>query len=160
VFAERAPQKHALWLIFALAAGHVLAFDSLLSSDIYRYVWDGKVQAAGINPYRYFPANQALAFLRDDTIFPHINTADTANTIYPPVAQFFFLLVTRIGENVTVMRLALVGCEAVTVIVIMLLLQRLNRPVTRVVAYLWHPLPLWVRQMSEIHCCSSEIPRC
>jgi len=59
------------------------------------------------------------------------------------VAQFFFLVVTRIGENVTVMRLALVGCEAVTVTVIMLFLQRLNRPVTRAVAYLWHPLPLW-----------------
>jgi alpha-1,6-mannosyltransferase len=142
--AERAPQKHALWLIFGLAIllrAYVLAFDSLLSSDIYRYVWDGKVQAAGINPYRYFPANQALAFLRDDTIFPHINRA--FDTIYPPVAQFSFLLVTRIGESVTVMRLALVGCEAVTVVVIILLLQRLNRPVTRVVAYLWHPLPLW-----------------
>lgn len=144
--AERAPQKHALWIIFALAIplrAYVLAFDPLLSSDIYRYVWDGKVQAAGINPFRYFPADQALAFLRDDVIFPHINRADTAVTIYPPVAQFFFLLVTRMGENVTVMRLALVGCEAVTVTVIMLLLQRLNRPVTRVVAYLWHPLPLW-----------------
>jgi hypothetical protein len=144
--AERAPQKHALWLIFALAIllrTYVLAFDPLLSSDIYRYVWDGKVQAAGIDPYRYFPADQALAFLRDDVTFPHINRADTAVTIYPPVAQFFFLLVTRMGENVTVMRLALVGCEAVTVTVIMLLLRRLNHPVTRVVAYLWHPLPLW-----------------
>ncbi len=43
----------------------------------------------------------------------------------------------------TVMRLALVGCEAVTVTLIMLLLRRMNRPMTRVVAYLWHPLPLW-----------------
>jgi hypothetical protein len=144
--AERAQQKYALWLICVLAIllrAYVLAFDPLLSSDIYRYIWDGKVQAAGINPYRYFPADQSLAFLRDDTIFPHINRADTAVTIYPPVAQFFFLVVARIGENVTVMRLALVGCEAVTVTVIMLLLRRLDRPVTRVVAYLWHPLPLW-----------------
>jgi alpha-1,6-mannosyltransferase len=64
-------------------------------------------------------------------------------TIYPPVAQFFFLIVTRISESVTVMRLALLGCESVTVILIIFLLRRLNRPVTRVVAYLWHPLPLW-----------------
>ena len=144
--AERAPQRQALWLIFALAIvlrAYVLLFDPLLSSDIYRYVWDGRVQAAGINPYRYFPVDQALAFLRDEAIFPHINRADTAVTIYPPVAQIFFLLVTRIGENVTVMRLALVGCEAVTVAMIMLLLRRMERPVTRVVAYLWHPLPLW-----------------
>ena len=144
--AERAPQKRALWLVFGVAIilrAYVLMFDPLLSSDIYRYVWDGRVQAAGINPYRYFPADEALTFLRDGTIFPHINRADTAVTIYPPVAQLFFLIVTRIGENVTVMRVALLGCEAVTVTMVTLLLRRMNRPVTRVIAYLWHPLPLW-----------------
>ena len=144
--AERVPADRALWLIFGLGIAlraYVLLFDPLLSSDIYRYVWDGRVQAAGINPYRYFPADEALAFLRDAAIFPHINRAATAVTIYPPVAQFFFLVVTRIGDSVTVMRLALLGCEAVTVTLIMLLLRRMNRPVTRVVAYLWHPLPLW-----------------
>jgi alpha-1,6-mannosyltransferase len=144
--AERTQTTRALWLILGVAIGlraYVLLFDPLLSSDIYRYVWDGKVQATGINPYRYVPADPALASLRDGTIFPHINRATTAVTIYPPVAQFFFLIVTRIGENVTVMRLALVGCEAVTVAIIALFLRRMNQPVTRVVAYLWHPLPLW-----------------
>ena len=144
--AERVPAERALWLVFGVGIflrAYVLLFDPLLSSDIYRYVWDGRVQAAGINPYRYVPAHEALAFLRDATIFPHINRADTAVTIYPPLAQFFFLIVTRIGENVTVMRVALLGCESVTVTLIMLLLRRMNRPVTRVTAYLWHPLPLW-----------------
>jgi alpha-1,6-mannosyltransferase len=144
--AERAPPRRALWLIFGLGIAlrlYVLLFDPLLSSDIYRYVWDGRVQAAGINPYRYFPAHEALAFLRDGTIFPHINRADFAVTIYPPVAQFFFLMVTRIGESAAIMRIALLGCEAVTVTLTVLLLRRINRPVTRVIAYLWHPLPLW-----------------
>jgi alpha-1,6-mannosyltransferase len=144
--AERAPTDRALWLVFGLGIilrAYVLLFGPLLSSDIYRYVWDGRVQAAGINPYRYIPAHEALAFLRDGTIFPHINRVDTAVTIYPPVAQFFFLIVTRISESVTVMRLALLGCELVTVTLIMLMLRRMNRPVTRVIAYLWHPLPLW-----------------
>jgi alpha-1,6-mannosyltransferase len=144
--AERAPVDRALWLIFCVAIllrAYLLLFNPLLSSDIYRYIWDGRVQAAGINPYRYFPADAALAFLRDAAIFPHINRVDTAATIYPPVAQFFFFIVTRFGENVTTMRLAMLGCEAVTVMLIMLLLRRMNRPVTRVIAYLWHPLPLW-----------------
>jgi alpha-1,6-mannosyltransferase len=144
--AERAPTKRALWLILGLGIllrGYVLLFDPLLSSDIYRYIWDGRVQAAGINPYRYFPAQDVLTQLRDTAIFPKINRADYAVTIYPPVAEFFFLVVTRIGENVTVMRLALLGCEAVSVTMIMLLLRRMQRPVTRVVAYLWHPLPIW-----------------
>jgi alpha-1,6-mannosyltransferase len=143
---ERVPVDRALWLIFGLAIAlrtYVLLFDPLLSSDIYRYVWDGRVQAAGINPYRYVPADAALAFLRDGAIFPRVNRVDTAVTIYPPVAQFFFLVVTRIGESVTVMRLALLGCEAITVSLIILLLRHMNRPMTRVVAYLWHPLPLW-----------------
>jgi hypothetical protein len=86
---ESAPPGRALWLIFGLGISlraYALLFDPLLSSDIYRYVWDGKVQAAGINPYRYMPADETLAFLRDGMIFPHINRADTAVTIYPPVA--------------------------------------------------------------------------
>jgi alpha-1,6-mannosyltransferase len=144
--AERASADRALWLIFGFGIAlrvYVLLFDPFLSSDIYRYVWDGSVQAAGINPYRYAPADQALTFLRDATVFPHINRAEFAVTIYPPVAQFFFFIVTRIGENVTVMRLALLGCEFVAVILIMLLLGRMNRPVTRVIAYFWHPLALW-----------------
>jgi alpha-1,6-mannosyltransferase len=144
--AERTPTNRALWLILGIGMAlriYVLLFDPLLSSDIFRYVWDGRVQAAGINPYRYFPAHDALAHLRDATIFPGINRTDYAVTIYPPVAEFFFLIVTRIGENVTVMRLALLGCEAVSVTLIMLFLRRMERPTTRVVAYFWHPLPIW-----------------
>jgi alpha-1,6-mannosyltransferase len=144
--AERAPPDRVLWLIFSVAIllrVYVLLFDPLLSSDIYRYIWDGRVQAAGINPYRYFPADPALASLRDAAIFPHINRVDTAVTIYPPVAQFFFLIVTRFGENVTTMRLAMLACDAVSVALIMLFLRQMDQPVTRVIAYLWHPLPLW-----------------
>jgi alpha-1,6-mannosyltransferase len=144
--AERTTPNGALWLIFGIGIvlrAYVLLFDPLLSSDIFRYVWDGRVQAAGINPYRYFPAHDAVAHLRDATIFPGINRPDYAVTIYPPVAEFFFLIVTRISENVTVMRLALLGCEAVIVSLIMLFLRRMERPTTRVVAYFWHPLPIW-----------------
>ena len=60
-----------------------------LSDDIYRYVWDGLVQQAGINPYHYPPEAPELGFLRDETIFPMINRK-SALTIYPPAAQLFF----------------------------------------------------------------------
>jgi len=144
--AERTPINRALWVIFGIGIalrGYVLLFDPLLSSDIFRYVWDGRVQGAGINPYSYFPAHDAVAHLRDATIFPRINRAEYAVTIYPPVAEFFFLVVTRIGESANTMRLALLGCEAVSVTMVMLLLRRMKRPTTRVVAYFWHPLPIW-----------------
>src|SRR5262249_25486789 len=101
------------------------------------------VQAAGINPYRFVPADPALSALRDASVFPNINRADFAVTIYPPVAQAFFYLVTRLGETVTVMRLALVACEVVTVTILIDLLRRFRKPVTTVAAYAWHPLPVW-----------------
>lgn len=144
--AERADSIQGLWLIVGTAIILrlvLLLTEPLLSTDIYRYVWDGKVQAAGINPYRYVPADEALAFLRDEAVYPNINRPNYAHTIYPPVAQMFFFLATRLGESVTAMKLALLGCEAVTATTIGLLLTRLGRPRTRLVAYLWHPLPLW-----------------
>ena len=43
---------------------------ALLSTDMYRYVWDGRVQQHGINPYLYAPSSEQLRSLRDDTIYP------------------------------------------------------------------------------------------
>jgi hypothetical protein len=129
---------------FALAMRLVLVGEEpFLSTDLYRYVWDGRVQAAGINPYLYVPADPALAALRDAAIYPHINRADYAVTAYPPIAEMFFFLVTRIGETLTVMRLAMVACEIVIVAVLIDLLRRRGQPAAAVVAYAWHPLAIW-----------------
>src|SRR5215510_10638899 len=101
-----------LGLIFAgLFRCSILFFPPYLSDDIYRYVWDGRVQAAGINPYRYIPADESLANLRDDKIYPNINRRDYARTMYPPVAEGAFLLITRFGVSVTWMKVAMVGFE-------------------------------------------------
>jgi alpha-1,6-mannosyltransferase len=114
-----------------------------VSSDIYRYIWDGRVQAAGINPYRYVPADQTLLELRDDVIYPQINRADYAPTIYPPAAQIVFLAVTRVSESATAMKVAMTVFEGLAVwAVIQLLLER-GLPPTRIALYVWHPLPVW-----------------
>ncbi|MER2266156.1 glycosyltransferase 87 family protein [Methylobacterium oxalidis] len=141
-----ADARPALILIlgFGLAMRLVaLPSPPILSTDIFRYVWDGRVQAAGINPYRYVPADPALAPLRDALIFPFINRADYAHTIYPPVAQLFFLLVTRVSESPLAIKLGLVLCEGGTVLALLGLLRRLGLPASRVAAYAWHPLPVW-----------------
>jgi alpha-1,6-mannosyltransferase len=126
--------------VFRLLA---VAADPLLSTDVYRYVWDGRVQGAGINPYAYVPAAADLAGLRDTAIYPNINRAAVAVTAYPPVAQMFFFLVTRIAETATTMRLALVACEIVTVAAVIDLLRRFSLPAGAVAAYAWHPLAIW-----------------
>src|SRR5262249_19816733 len=137
--AERAGVVRSLWVIVVVAIGlrfAVLIVEPLLSSDIYRYIWDGRVQATGVNPYRYVPADPALAGLRDAAIYPNINRADSAVTIYPPVAQMFFFIVTRIGDHVTVMRLALLAREAFTPALILLFLQQFGPPGPRAPAFL------------------------
>jgi hypothetical protein len=114
-----------------------------LSDDIYRYVWDGRVQAAGINPYRYIPAAPELAQLRDDKIYPKINRRDYAHTIYPPVAQVVFLLTTRISESVVWMKVTMLIFEMIAIWAIASLLNLLGRPRQLVLLYAWHPLCVW-----------------
>ncbi len=114
-----------------------------LSTDIYRYVWDGWVQAAGINPYRYIPADRHLAFLRDLNIYPHINRRDYAHTIYPPGAQVLFLLITRIAGSVTCMKAAMIALEMIAIWPLVKLLHALGLRREQVLLYAWHPLLLW-----------------
>src|SRR6185369_14860737 len=114
-----------------------------LSDDIYRYVWDGRVQAAGINPYRYIPAAPELAHLRDDMIYPKINRREWAHTIYPPAAQVVFFLTTRISETVVWMKATMLIFELVTIWAVAQLLTLLGRPRQLLLLYAWHPLVIW-----------------
>ena len=137
-------QLLVLGLIFAtLFRLSILFSPPYLSDDIYRYVWDGRVQSAGINPYRYIPADESLAKLRDDKIYPNINRRDYARTIYPPVAEGAFLLITRLSESVTWMKAVMVGCEAITFWAIIQLLASFGFARQRVLIYAWHPLVVW-----------------
>jgi hypothetical protein len=133
-----------LGLIFAaLFRLSIIFFPPYLSDDIYRYVWDGRVQAAGINPYRYIPADESLAELRDEKIYPNINRRDYAHTIYPPFAEGAFLLITRFSESVTWMKAVMVGCEAIAVWALVQLLISFGFARQRVLIYAWHPLAVW-----------------
>lgn len=147
VWRSQKPTKHSLKLIliFALAFRMtLLATDPHLSDDIYRYVWDGKIQAAGINPYRYIPADEKLIHLRDSEIFPYINRKDYARTIYPPAAQMIFLGVHALfGTSIRGMKLALIGFDLLTIAILILTLRQLAMDPNRVILYAWHPLALW-----------------
>src|SRR2546426_1894795 len=110
-----------------------------LSDDIYRYIWDGRVQAAGINPYRYVPSDEALKNLRDEEIYSKINHRDSAQTIYPPVAEVIYFLTTRVSESVTWMKTTMVLFEALGIWAIIQLLASFSLPRQRILIYAWHP---------------------
>lgn len=127
-------------VLFRLA---ILFAPPYLSDDIYRYVWDGRVQAASINPYRYVPSDPALAHLRDTAAYPKINRRDIAPTIYPPAAQMIYFVATRVSTNITWMKAVMVGFEALTFCALILLLSSFKIPVQRMLLYAWHPLVVW-----------------
>jgi alpha-1,6-mannosyltransferase len=114
-----------------------------LPTDIYRYIWDGRVQAAGVSPYLYLPIDPQLAKLRDDSIYPNINRKTYARTIYPPVAQMFFFVVTRVTQTVPGFKTVVVLIDIVTMGVVVATLRAIGQPAERVIAYAWHPLPIF-----------------
>lgn len=126
--------------VFRLAA---LDYTPFLSSDVYRYVWDGRVQAAGINPYRYIPADPALSGLRDDVVYVNMNRRDSARTIYPPVAEMLFYAITRVHDSVFAMRVAMVAFEAMAIAALVTLLGWLSLPRAHILLFAWHPLAVW-----------------
>jgi hypothetical protein len=133
-------------LTFAIACRCVGLFnDPFLSSDVYRYAWDGVVQHAHINPYRYVASDPALAFLRQPNIdlYDNMNRRDYAHTIYPPAAQVLFYLITFLSSTVTFMKVAMVLFEGLTVYGLTLILRELGQPREWVLVYAWCPLCIW-----------------
>lgn len=119
VWALRAvPVRHAVVLVLvgsAAVAATGLVAPPRTSTDAFRYAWDGRVQAAGVAPYDHAPGDKVLAHLRDPWLFPEGEAACTGpglgriapaedgtvrctrinrpsvHTIYPPVAEAYFL---------------------------------------------------------------------
>ncbi len=134
--------------VAALLRAMVLVFPPFLSNDLYRYIWDGWVQLAGINPFAFIPDDPHLAFLRDAVVFPNINRAAYAPTIYPPAAQMLFAAsagVSRVLHLPPVLGLKIfeAGFEAGTIWALLRLLRAAGQPVSRVLIYAWNPVPVW-----------------
>lgn len=111
-----------------------------LSDDIFRYVWDGRVQLAGINPYLYPPAAPEVAYLRD-ALHQSINHAEIA-TIYPPLAQLFFRAICALSATPQALKLALILCDWGLCLLLARSLIRRGRDPRRVLLYAWNPLPV------------------
>lgn len=112
--ALRLPRWVALPAVFAVAVALRLAAlggEPVLSDDLHRYAWDGRVQLSGTDPYRHPPSSPQLAGLREGWLWPgtegcarlqrpegctRINRP-AVRTIYPPVAEAWFTTVSRMA---------------------------------------------------------------
>ena len=133
--------KHVI--VFGLALSALWHFQFLrmppgLDDDIHRYVWDGRMQRLGYNPYLVVPSDPALASL-------HTSETRTLNnpevpSPYPAGAQLFFRAVTSIYESMFALKVAFVACDFAIVFVLLDVLRRTRQGEHWVLAYAWHPL--------------------
>ncbi len=106
--------------------------------DVHRYVWDGRVQRLGYNPYVVVPGDPALAGLHTAETRT-LNHPELASP-YPPGAQLFFRAVAAMGESVFAFKVAFVLCDWAIVFVLLDVLRRGGQGAHWVLAYAWHPL--------------------
>jgi hypothetical protein len=135
-----------VWFVLGVALlmrTMTLVAPPLLSTDIYRYVWDGRVQLAGINPYRYLPAAPQLDVLRDDVVYSKINRADYARTAYPPAGEALFALAAAATPGVFGMKLMMALFDLLALGVLARLLRIAGREPAELLIYAWLPLPVW-----------------
>jgi hypothetical protein len=145
------------WLLGIGVLLRIISFAStpILETDYFRYLWDGAVTAHGLNPFAYAPIDVLVA--DEETNLPaplqtlgeqgsevlsQVNHGDL-RTIYPPVAQAAFALAYRLRPwSLNAWREVLLLFDLTTVGLLVLLLQRLQLPLSYLVIYGWNPLLL------------------
>ena len=128
-------------IVFRLSVAPALP---VTTSDIYRYLWEGRVVRAGFNPFSDAPDSERLARLRswpwEWVDFKQVPAA------YPPVAQYVFAVSDWISAafspagRVVALKLMLAAFDIGTVLLLPGLLVRLGRPPAWALLYAWHPL--------------------
>jgi hypothetical protein len=106
--------------------------------DIHRYVWDGRVQRLGYDPYRVVPGDPALSALHTSETRT-LNNPDVPSP-YPAGAELFFRAVTSIHESTFALKIAFVLCGVAIVLVLLDILRRSGQGMHWVLVYAWHPL--------------------
>ncbi len=106
--------------------------------DIHRYVWDGRLQRLGYNPYLVVPSDPAVKGLHTPET-RNLNNPDLPSP-YPPGAQLFFRAVTAIHESAFALKIAFVVCEFAIVFVLLDVLRCNRQGAHLVLAYAWNPL--------------------
>ena len=138
--APTVPKRVVVFGLAISAAWHVLflRLPPGPDDDIHRYVWDGRVQRLGYNPYVVVPGDPAASALHT----PETRTLNNPGlpSPYPPAAELFFRGVTAIHESAFAIKVAFVACDFLLVVVLLDLLRRSGQGAQWVLAYAWHPL--------------------
>jgi alpha-1,6-mannosyltransferase len=133
--------RHVIVIGLALAGLWHLQFLRLppgSDDDIHRYVWDGRVQRLGYDPYEVVPGDPAFSRLHTPETRT-LNHPDVPSP-YPAGAELFFRAVTAIYESTFALKAAFVICDFAIVLLLLDTLRRSQQGMHWVLAYAWNPL--------------------
>ena len=129
--------KRGLLLAALLLRLPSIAAEPCFSDDVYRYLWEGKVQRAGFSPYAYAPDAPELVHLREPW-FEQINHPDVS-AAYPPVAQLLFRIV---PANLQIWKVACLVAELLLIVLVTQHVRQRRQPLWWTIVYGFHPLAL------------------
>lgn len=122
----------------------VAALPMPVSDDVYRYLWEGRLQALGGNPYLVAPSSGAAYLPPGASADPYRGRVNhpELTTIYPPLAELAFRAVTAVRYSALAWKLFVLIGEAALVSGLLGLLRCRGRPASEILLYLWNPLPV------------------
>ena len=138
---ERSVSRRVVVIGLVLAAVWHVEFLRLppgADDDIHRYVWDGRLQRLGYNPYLVVPSDPAVKGLHIPET-RNLNNPDLPSP-YPAGAELFFRAVTAIQESTFALKVAFVVCELAIVFLLLDVLRRNEQGAHLVLTFAWNPL--------------------
>lgn len=132
------PRQISWGWFWGIAVGaRILLLPMAPGDDVWRYLWEGRIQLEGYSPYLLAPNAPELAALRDAT-WSGINHAEST-AIYPPIAQLMLRAVAAISGSVLGLKLVFLIADLATGA---LLARRFGRGAA--VLFAWNPLVIYV----------------
>ncbi|MDE1889036.1 MAG: hypothetical protein KGI30_02090 [Planctomycetota bacterium] len=147
--------KNIFWtiLVFSLIFRLTL-LPATPSNDIFRYLWEGKLQLNWVNPYSSPPASLNMEHLRDN-FFSGISHKHLT-TIYPPLMLMVFALADFISHSFVSIKSAFLLFDILSIFVLIKYLKVMRKEPANVLIYAWSPLVL-VSFAARGHCDSLQI---
>jgi len=134
-------EKILLIIVFAIIFRLTLLFSGpVFSFDVYRYYWDGKIAANGVNPYLYPPDASELSSLRDAN-WELINHKYLKSG-YPPLMELFLGLLYVSSHSVQAYKLSFFLLDIGTILAVLLIMRQLSIKDKYLMVYAWAPLPI------------------
>lgn len=140
-----APQWQGRWQWLLVLGLPALLLRAILlpvppSDDINRYIWEGKLVRAGVSPYQH-TADSAKWVDYRDSYWEAMNHKDKP-TAYPPISEWLFAATTMGANPVLSFKLWVIAADLLTLLGIVLLLQRRGLPVLYAGFYAFNPVVL------------------